>query len=315
MTLSSVKSSTPLDVRNLCISYGPFTAVNSISFSVEEGQVVALLGPNGAGKTSTVEACEGFSSASSGDIRVFGHDPYKMRETVRPLMGIMTQSGGCYPSARPLELINLVSRYYQDPLDPHWLMDNLGLNTCAKTPYRQLSGGQKQRLSLACAIVSRPRLLFLDEPTAGLDAQSRRAVWDIISAAKSDGTAIMLTTHLMDEASQLADDIIILKTGEIVAQGTAAQLQQLQTGHNHTLTLSGEWDVQQVQALCSMEISQLGDDSASASSFLLPRSLSGTEFVAVASAVDAAGSTVLSYSPQGQSLEEVFLQLTGTELS
>ncbi len=186
--------------------------------------MLALLGPNGAGKTTTVEMCEGFVTPDSGTVRVLGLDPIADSEALRPRIGVMLQGGGAYPGSKAGEMLDLVAAYSADPLDPAWLLRSLGLEEARRTPYRRLSGGQQQRLALACALVGRPELVFLDEPTAGLDAQARLLVWELIDALRRDGVAVLLTTHLMDEAEELADEVVIIDHGRIVAAGTPAEV-------------------------------------------------------------------------------------------
>lgn len=197
--------------------YGSTTAVDGLTFEVESAQVLALLGPNGAGKTTTVEMCEGFATPDAGTVRVLGLDPISDSERLRPRIGVMLQGGGAYPGARAGEMLDLVAAYAADPLDPDWLLRTLGLQDNRRTPYRRLSGGQQQRLALACALVGRPEIVFLDEPTAGLDAQARLIVWELIDALRRDGVTVVLTTHMMDEAEQLADQLVIIDHGRIVA--------------------------------------------------------------------------------------------------
>ncbi|WP_425326157.1 ABC transporter ATP-binding protein [Nocardia otitidiscaviarum] len=204
--------------------YGDTTAVDGISFELERAQVLALLGPNGAGKTTTTEMCEGFVVPDAGRVRALGLDPIADSDQLRPRIGVMLQGGGAYPGSRAGEMLDLVASYSADPLDPDWLLRTLGLQDARRTPYRRLSGGQQQRLSLACALVGRPEIVFLDEPTAGLDAQARHLVWELIDALRRDGVSVLLTTHLMDEAEQLADQLVIIDHGRIVAQGTPSEV-------------------------------------------------------------------------------------------
>lgn len=204
--------------------YGDTTAVDGISFELERAQVLALLGPNGAGKTTTTEMCEGFVTPDAGSVRVLGLDPIADSDRLRPRIGVMLQGGGAYPGSRAGEMLDLVASYSADPLDPNWLLSTLGLRDARRTPYRRLSGGQQQRLALACALVGRPEIVFLDEPTAGLDAQARHLVWELIDALRRDGVSVLLTTHLMDEAEQLADQLVIIDHGQIVAQGTPSEV-------------------------------------------------------------------------------------------
>ena len=213
-----------LSMRGVSKSYGHVAAVRGLDLEVNRAEVFALLGPNGAGKTTTIEMCEGFVRPDSGTIEVLGLDPRADNALLRTRIGVMLQGGGGYPAARAAELLELIAAYSADPLDPAWLLDTLGLADAAKTTYRRLSGGQQQRLALACAIVGRPELVFLDEPTAGMDAHARLVVWELIDALRRDGVTVVLTTHQLPEAEQLADRIVIIDRGAQVAAGTPAEL-------------------------------------------------------------------------------------------
>ncbi len=211
-------------LRGVCKRYGSTTAVADLDLEVPTAEVFALLGPNGAGKTTTVEMCEGFVRPDAGTIEVLGLDPIVDNERLRERIGVMLQGGGGYPAARAGEMLDLVAAYAANPLDPQWLLATLGLTDAARTTYRRLSGGQQQRLALACALVGRPELVFLDEPTAGMDAHARVVVWELIDALRRDGVTVMLTTHQLREAEELADRLLIIDHGVAVAAGTPAEL-------------------------------------------------------------------------------------------
>lgn len=211
-------------VEHLVKAYGATVAVNDLSFTVDTGEIFALLGPNGAGKTTTVEILEGYRVPDRGSVRVLGFEPHRDGAQLKPRIGVMLQQDGLYQTLRAHEILRLYASFYAQPEDPGELMERVGLASVAGTRFRQLSGGQKRRLALAVAIVGKPRLLFLDEPTTGMDPQARRATWDIIQDQKARGVTILLTTHFMDEAERLADRIAIMDGGQLIALDTPVGL-------------------------------------------------------------------------------------------
>jgi ABC-2 type transport system ATP-binding protein len=213
-----------VECRDLVVRYGATVAVDGLTLSAERGQVLALLGPNGAGKTSTVETLEGYRRAASGTVRVLGLDPTSDHGALVARMGVMLQRGGVYPVMGPRRVLRLFADYYDDPEDPEALLELVGLGGVARTPWRRLSGGEQQRLSLALAIVGRPDVVFLDEPTAGVDPEGRIAVRRVIAELRDRGACVMLTTHELPEAERVADDVVIMARGRAVAHGTVAEL-------------------------------------------------------------------------------------------
>ncbi|HEX8496143.1 MAG TPA: ABC transporter ATP-binding protein [Actinomycetales bacterium] len=211
-------------VQGLVKSYAGRRVVDGLSFTAAHGQVTAVLGTNGAGKTTTIECCEGLRSPDAGTVRVLGADPAAAGADHRAAVGVMLQGGGLPNGARPLELVRHVARLHAHPLDPSALAERLGITEFARTPVRRLSGGQRQRVALACALVGRPGVLFLDEPSAGLDPQARRTVWDLVAEVRTAGAAVVLTTHLIEEAERLADDVVLVAAGRVVAHGSPQQL-------------------------------------------------------------------------------------------
>ncbi|MDT4982523.1 MAG: type transport system ATP-binding protein, partial [Pseudonocardiales bacterium] len=206
-------------------AYAGDRAVDGLSLLVPPGSVLALLGPNGAGKTTTIEICEGFRRPDGGSVRVLGLDPIADATALRPRVGVMLQGGvGGYTSAKAIELLRLFASYAAHPHDPAALLDSVGLADVAQTQVKRLSGGQQQRLSLALALVGRPELVFLDEPTAGMDPQARRGTWEFIRRLRADGVSVVLTTHFLDEAEHLADTVVVIDAGRVVAAGTPAEL-------------------------------------------------------------------------------------------
>jgi ABC-2 type transport system ATP-binding protein len=306
-------ASPAVEISGLVKRYAAVTAVDGLTLRASRGEVTALLGPNGAGKTTTIEICEGYRRPDSGTVRVLGHDPVRDARTLRPRVGVMPQSGGMPPAARPGEYLRLMASFHAKPADPDALLDRLGLAGSARTPLRRLSGGQQQRLSLAAAIVGRPELLFLDEPTAGLDPQARRATWDLIAELRSVGVSIVLTTHLMDEAERLADSVAIIDHGRLVTAGTPASLtggrQQLRLRARPGLDLSGLLAALPRGAVATE--SPAGNYVIEAGEQLVgaPELLGAVATWCGAHRVEAGDLRIAS-----RTLEDVFLELTGREL-
>jgi ABC-2 type transport system ATP-binding protein len=236
-----------IEITGLVKHYGRLRAVDGLDLVVARGETLALLGPNGAGKTTTVECCEGYRRPDAGRVRVLGLDPHADADTLAPRVGVMLQEGGVYPQAHPDEVLRLFARFYADPMDPEALLHHVGLDEARSTRYRDLSGGQKQRLALALALVGQPEVVFLDEPTAGLDPQARRTTWDHVRHLQGRGTTIVLTTHLLDEAEELADRVAILDRGRLVAAGTPDELTHGPSG-SVTFSASAGLDVEALAA-------------------------------------------------------------------
>ncbi len=213
-----------VEVVGLVKRYGGRAVVDGLTLTAAAGAVTAVLGPNGAGKTTTIECCEGLRRPDAGAVRVLGLDPVRDGARLRPRVGVMLQDGGMPTGARAGEVLRHVASLYAAPLDPGRLAAALGLEPVLRTTVRRLSGGQRQRLALATAVVGRPDLVFLDEPTAGLDPQARVAVWDLVRALREAGAAVVLTTHFMDEAERLADHVVVVDAGRVVGEGSPAQL-------------------------------------------------------------------------------------------
>ncbi len=211
-------------VDGLVMRYGDKVAVDGLSLAVQRHTITAVLGPNGAGKTTTLETCEGYRRPQQGSVRVLGLDPIRDRAELLPRIGVMLQSGGAWSGVRAVEMLRHVATLHANPLPVDLLVERLGLADCGRTAYRRLSGGQQQRLGLAMALVGRPELIFVDEPTAGLDPAVRRTVWELLDEVRRDGVTVVLTTHYMDEAERLADWIHIVDKGSLVASGTPLEL-------------------------------------------------------------------------------------------
>jgi len=211
-------------VEDLVLRYGETTAVDGVSFAAHAGAVTTILGPNGAGKTSTVEHLEGYRPRAGGRARVLGHDPSRDHRALTRRVGVMLQDGGIPTAIRPGELLRQYAGFFDRPLDPHALLRRVGLAHREGTPFRRLSGGEQRRLSLALAIIGRPDVVFLDEPTAGIDLDGRDAVRDVVARLRDDGVCVVMTTHDLDEAERGSDHVVIVDRGAVVAAGSPADL-------------------------------------------------------------------------------------------
>ena len=209
-----------IEVRDVEVIFGEKPAVGGVSFTVDFGTTTVLLGPNGAGKTTTTETLLGFRRPSSGAVRLTGLDPVSHHKEVIVNVGALLQRGGVWAPMSPREVLNLTATYYPAPRDPRELLDQLSLTTCAGTPWRRLSGGEQQRTLLALALLGRPRILVLDEPTAAVDPDGHRVIREMLRAERSRGCALLVTTHQLDDAEELADHVIIMNDGRVVQQGT-----------------------------------------------------------------------------------------------
>jgi ABC-2 type transport system ATP-binding protein len=300
-----------VEVDDLVKRYGDTTAVAGLSMSVPPGTVTAVLGPNGAGKTTTVETCEGYRAPDAGTVRVLGLDPRSDARALRPRVGIMLQSGGVYPGVKAAEMLHHIASLHAHPLDVDELLDRLGLGPSRRTAYRRLSGGQQQRLSLAMALVGRPELLFLDEPTAGLDPQARRATWELVSELREAGVTIVLTTHFMDEAERLSDQVVVVDHGVVIAAGSPGELMSqgarntLRFGGPHGLDLTGLQDVLPPDS----KASEVNPGHYLVEGTIDPHLLASVTAWCADQGVMPRGLTV-----ESRTLEDVFLELTGREL-
>ncbi len=213
-----------ISVRDLRKTYGSYEALRGISFQIEEGEVFGLLGPNGAGKTTTIEILEGYRTRAAGDVDVLGFDPERARSAFRERIGVVLQQSQLWPNLTVAETHRMFAGYYEHPRAVNEVIALVGLDEKRDARVKTLSGGQKRRLDLGVALVGDPDLVFLDEPTTGFDPAARRAAWDMIRSLRSLGKTILLTTHYLDEAEQLADRLAVLREGVIIREGTPAEL-------------------------------------------------------------------------------------------
>ncbi|WP_344568715.1 ABC transporter ATP-binding protein [Streptomyces axinellae] len=306
-----MRSSAAVEVAGLVKRYGNKTAVDALDLTVARGTVTAFLGPNGAGKTTTIETCEGYRRPDAGTVRVLGLDPAAQGAELRPRIGVMLQSGGIYPTARAEETLRHMATLHAHPLEVPALIERLGLGSCGRTPYRRLSGGQQQRLALALALVGRPELVFLDEPTAGLDPQARHATWDLVRDLRADGVTVLLTTHHMEEAEELSDDVAIIDGGKVIAQGTPEEL--CKGGAENTLRFTGRPGLD-LDSLLKALPSGTSAVELSPGSYRLTGTVDPQLLATVTSWCAQNGVLPDRISVERHTLEDVFLELTGKEL-
>ena len=215
---------TIISVKNLVKHYGSFEAVKGISFDVQEGEIFGLLGPNGAGKSTTLEIIETLRTKTSGEVFVDGLNLDTSPNEIKKIIGVQLQTAGFYPGLNLTELITLFAGLYNEKVDPLQLLDTVNLRDKAKNKFKELSGGQKQRFSISTTLINKPKIIFLDEPTTGLDPQARRNLWDLIREIRDRGTTVIITTHYMDEAEILCDRVAIIDSGHIISLATPDQL-------------------------------------------------------------------------------------------
>jgi ABC-2 type transport system ATP-binding protein len=299
-----------LQVDNLVKRYGDVEAVRGVSFEVEEGEVFGLLGPNGAGKTTTVEILEGLRDPDGGHVSVCGLDPQRNSQELKHEIGAALQSTSLPDKLRVMEALRLFASFYKRRRKPEDLLNRFGLEEKRNAFYSQLSGGQKQRLALAMALVNDPKLLFFDEPTAGLDPQVRREIYDIIEELKRDKKTIVMTTHYIEEAERLCDRVAIIDHGKVIAYGTPRELKARSGGttrievrlskpeSNGTLkTLEGVVDAREVDG-----------------AYVLHSQRSPQTIVSLVKHLEARGNELVSLEIATPSLEDVFIELTGRRL-
>jgi ABC-2 type transport system ATP-binding protein len=303
-----------VEIEGLVMRYGDKVAVDGLSLSVAAGSITAVLGPNGAGKTTTLETCEGYRRPQAGSVRVLGLDPVAQRRQLLPRIGVMLQAGGAWSGVRAEEMLRHVARLHANPLPVELLVERLGLDECGRTPYRRLSGGQQQRLGLAMAVVGRPELLFVDEPTAGMDPQARRATWELLGELREAGATIVLTTHYLDEAERLADQVHVIDRGRVIASGSPFELTRARGRATIRLVVTEPFPPEAPASLRRTlggptEVTAINDQS------LLITGPADAHTLAKVSAWCAEHDVLPESLTLGQrTLEDVFLQLTGREL-
>ncbi|WP_169252316.1 ABC transporter ATP-binding protein [Brevibacterium sp. 'Marine'] len=303
-------SSPALTIRGLQYSYGSHRVVDGIDLTAEPGSVLGVLGPNGAGKSTTISLAVGTRRPDAGTVEIFGHDPVTAHSTTSQLAGVMLQDGGLPMSSKPLEVLRHLSSLYENPLPVDELAEPLGLHDFAGRTMRRLSGGQKQRVALAAALIGRPRLVFLDEPCAGLDPQAREVVHSFIRDLADRGVAVVLTTHDLTEAEELSDEVVVIDRGRIIAQGAPEELRSASAG-SRALTIRLD---SPVPAALVDRLTELGPASAQGSLIIIDGAPTASQIAAACTAIAEAGRQITDIGMQRQSLSDVFFELTGRPL-
>ncbi len=299
-----------LQVDNLVKSYGDVQAVRGVSFAVEEGEVFGLLGPNGAGKTSTVEILEGLRDPDSGTVRVCGLNPQVNGRELKHEIGAALQSTALPDKLKVMEALRLFAGFYKRRRDPEDLLKRFGLEEKRNTHYSKLSGGQKQRLALAMALVNDPRVLFFDEPTAGLDPQVRREIYDIIEELRRDKKTILMTTHYIEEAERLCDRVAIVDHGKVIALGSPRELKQRSGGKTRI-------EVKLAKPVANGALQNLegvSDAREVDGTYVLHTQRPPQAIVSLVKHLEAEGNELISLEISTPSLEDVFIEMTGRRL-
>jgi ABC-2 type transport system ATP-binding protein len=293
-----------VEVEDLTVRHGDVVAVDGISFTAEAGQVTTVLGPNGAGKTSTIEVCEGYRRATAGAVRVLGFDPATNQHRLSKRMGVMLQEGGIYPGSGVLETVRHYASLYGNGADAVALVEAVGLTDRSKATWKRLSGGERQRLSLALALAAKPEVAFLDEPTSGVDVNGRDAIRGIIRGLASNGCAVVLATHELDEAERLADRMVIIDRGSLIADGTLAELRR---GHDEIRFRSDpDIDLRALATSTGIIAARVGSDEYVIDAPPQPRLMAQ-----LGDWLAEAGHPLHDLRAGGQRLEDVFRRLTG----
>ena len=308
--VAQVPADEAIVVDQLTKNYGSHRVVDQLQFTVHRGEVFALLGPNGAGKTTTVETLEGYRMPDQGSVRVLGLDPIRDAKALKPQIGVMLQQDGLYPGLTVREVLRLFAGYYRHAQNIDQLLELVGLSAAAKTRCRRLSGGQKQRLALALALVGNPALVFLDEPTAGMDPQARLATWEIIRDLKQHGVTVLLTTHLMDEAERLADRVAIIDHGRLMALDTPGGLTGVQNATIVRFVAPAGLDCTRLAMLPSAHTAE----EIRPGSYVIETETAPALLAELTAWLRDQGITLSELRVGHGSLEDLFLRLTGAEV-
>ena len=298
-----------IELDNVTKRYGDIIAVDQVSFSVHEGEIFGLVGPNGAGKTTTIEMIEGLRSPDSGNITVCGEDPAEGTEDFKNLIGVQLQNTAVYSKAKVIELLSLFSSFYEESIDPLEILERVGLSKRAHSFYKNLSGGEKQKVAIAIAIISCPRILFLDELTTGLDPRSRRDMWDFIQKFREEGKTIFLTTHYMDEAETLCDRVGVIDRGKIIAlDSPPALIESIDAENTISFAAQGmnKKEIESIEGVKKIEEIK--------GRYIVYGKNTNSILKALTSVAEEAGIELKNLQIEEPTLDDVFITLTGREL-
>ncbi|HDS01981.1 MAG TPA: ABC transporter ATP-binding protein [candidate division Zixibacteria bacterium] len=300
-----------MEVKGLRKNYNSLKAVDDVSFYIEKGEVFGLLGPNGAGKTTTVEIMEGLRCATSGEVRIAGFDPRKNDFRFKQILGVQLQKSAMEERIKAREALQLYGSYYKKSMPADELLELVGLSEKKNTYYQNLSGGQQQRLSLAIALVNDPEMVFLDEPTTGLDAQARRSIWEIINKLRSEKKTILLTTHYIEEAEHLCDRVSIIDHGRIIAEGTPRELID-NSGISHHIEFKTENPVsdQTIKQLSEKH----GNINLDGDIYSMKSDQAGKPLIHLIKLLEKEANELIDLHLERPTLEDVFIKLTGRRI-
>lgn len=302
-----------IEVQHLVVTYGSLRAVDDLSFKAHFGEVLTLLGPNGAGKTTTIEVLEGYRRPASGKIEVLGMSPLADHHPLSSRIGVMLQQGGVYPAMNAMEALTLFAAYYSEPADIADLIEALRLGSVSRTPWKRLSGGEQQRLSLALALVGNPLVVFLDEPTAGIDPEGRIAVRNVVAEMRAAGKCIIMTTHELAEAEHLSDQIVILNHGRKAASGSPVEVRSLagtadEAGAGVRFRASGELRLEEIAGALGSRVAALSHPGE----YLIEAATTAAMITRLASFLEERGLLLVELAPARTTLEDAYLQITST---
>ncbi len=297
-----------IEVNDLWVRYGERDAVRGVSLAVEPGKILCVLGRNGAGKTSTIEAIEGYRKIAKGTVRVLGMDPVREHRELVKKIGVMLQVGGIYPRMNPRQALDLYAGFYENPVPVDEVITLAALGSAQKTPYRFLSGGEKQRLALALALIGRPSVLFLDEPTAGVDAAGKQQIRTAVADMARNGVAVLLTTHELNEAERLADNVAVVDEGRIVAEGTPSELRERFGKQTVAFRTSAAIDVASFSQRLGLSVTAMGDNR-----YKLGEEAPASVVGSITTLLAEDGVDLIEMNAGRGSLEDVFLEITNGE--